>query len=1237
LGKLESVVDVSAVFCHSGRSQQSQKSTVARATRSAMPRLQRYVDGSGFYIRGYVPSGGFCVWQTTPEALKYLASLGLAKPGDFVSLLDLNYLLAQSWIRTGGAGPGGTGGPAQIEDELAASLEAWANSGGVGELTAILHGPHGDQRDRCFSTSFLNWLSRLDTAPALQQLSQLADITLSDFEDLADESLGELDDSLHQLLAKRGHTIVLWQLARIIGQVARQQVGDSRCPAAWEAQDLLKRLFVLLDKWSRIVAENKVRHVQRRRSILSAPTIVWEVDLQQVVAVLPEQRLPESTSDLTWRMGDALCRTPRAHHGAGESCWEEARSEPLAPAPMYNITATARGDQGVASELGRWQFELPEEFAPCVLFGSDGTLVELGSSAPQSPGDFLALAPVTRMDSFLRRTGVTPLDRLPVEPVGWHGWQGWRVALAANAAIAPYVVRAEAEEANWALELQDPGEIVWRDGLPVWMGTWPRLFVQPPEAFEGSVVEVGRDGWGRSRNATYLTIGKHVIIRSDGAQRSFVDLSEFRSLAALCGHLTMRCRPVNCCDGRSLVARFTRLPALRLQYVRSTATPSASMSLRIESQTTLRGLMTGSDTILTSDSDRMVELRPACPVESPVVSAKLPEDSGELRVRVPVRRGTLIDETGTFSGWRPLPISDLDLHVGLTSRLRIELDERPVVASGKLIFRLLGGEELLAGEPIRDERLHVFELELHRWRDSFGIDTSGVVQIRLPSGWLEVARLVGGKTPGVSVPPCDHRLPLLAELEAAILRGDEQAGLRLIDECLARMTDRVREDFEIELLALAVARGVLATPAATSRMQAAAEMLLPFEHRPDLPEARVLRRNLSLRTEATQAEADPWSLDRLERMKAEVSACPGEDLVMAECNYHFARSQPREAPGCWQSCAEYACSYRNQFCHDELSRGPVAEYLRRLLDTLQINLDEDQPYMVPDRAAALRSAFKDAAWLDVIVDELTTLGPPQIGPWYIHLLEAGSRQGSRVRLAMRVVPGTDSSDTKQASVAAHLLALAQGGIEVVRIEPNAPAPQYGLLALGPSGDPRHRGVGFHWGERRTTTFDGETHLRPLWVNRWAKRLAEAYQAHNVWFEQNTSPVAISDLFRTAPGCTVHAVSRGQAVDFRKILASLRGQRIVACQLQDPYLLNRHQLDCLTEFLRAIDWPTSAEPVMFRLVTQQAERDSRVVDSLTPTQQKQELSARLRRHQGSATIARHSTTQAQHTAHAIRTL
>lgn len=186
-----------------------------------------------------------------------------------------------------------------------------------------------------------------------------------------------------------------------------------------------------------------------------------------------------------------------------------------------------------------------------------------------------------------------------------------------------------------------------------------------------------------------------------------------------------------------------------------------------------------------------------------------------------------------------------------------------------------------------------------------------------------------------------------------------------------------------------------------------------------------------------------------------------------------------------------------------------------------------------------------------------------------------------------------------------------GGAEAQR-----PPPPFGLLALDRPDSPGARAVAFHWGGRRTTAFDATTHRQEVWHSRSAARLAVVSTDLDAWFAAHAEPLPLDALFASRPGCRVHPFRRGAQVNFAGMLAGLQGKRVTGLILQDPYLLQMHQMEALGRFLAAVPWADSG--VSVKLVSQLADGDPQKRDQLPPPRQRAELEARGRK-VGGATV------------------
>jgi hypothetical protein len=311
---------------------------------------------------------------------------------------------------------------------------------------------------------------------------------------------------------------------------------------------------------------------------------------------------------------------------------------------------------------------------------------------------------------------------------------------------------------------------------------------------------------------------------------------------------------------------------------------------------------------------------------------------------------------------------------------------------------------------------------------------------------------------------------------------------------------------------------------------------------------------------------------------------------------------------CGEGAACYAClrSYRNQFCHDLLSRGPVADYLARLIESLTSNAADDRPYELPHQAGVIRAALRDANRVDVVATRLTDTGPPEGAPWYVQFLELASREGIRLRIAL-----AEATEAVTSTEMVPFLALSQAGAELYCLRAGSPVPPYSLLAVAEDAPARRRSVGIRWGDDgNPVSLDGETLRRPMWLNRNPDRLRRATIETDEFFTKHAEPLVLRDVITSDSGCVVHAVGKAEPISFPRILASLAGTKVKQATLQDPYLLTEHQMKCLADFLAAVPWKVEPGKVPFRLLTHLADGDPRSPGKFSVARQKKEIGDRL---------------------------
>jgi hypothetical protein len=836
-----------------------------------MPRLHRRQDG-GFYLVTTFPGHGYATYQITPDGITFLERFALLSEGAYLSRNLLDHMRDRKFLHTAGTGLTGL-----------LPLAPWIDTGRFADLDQALREENCERGDLhvCFSGGFLHWLRALD---GNLSLADLGTISWPDFHDLAGPHLDRLQSELHRRLIDAFGVAVLWRLARVVGRVAPFAEAEGPCPPEWRTHYcLLAYLFDRLRSKNAVeprASEPRQMSPRGLRGTCPEPFVWWDVDGQRVVAVFPGCPL-EPGSEVTWTVSGTEAPLLHPWLDLESQRIPECFTKPLDPACDFRISVRlTRQGRAPVEEARVWR--LPPDRRPFVLFTPEGRLADADrDEGTLPPGEgYLVLVPVegtANRDEGTLPPGVRVLDEVTYPPIGWDAWRGFRVALSADAEVEPYILAADFTEATWRLEETPAHPVVLDSVLPVWLDGWPRVHVDPPEAFEGAVIRVqARPGVWCS-----LRVGEDITVRSD-EHGTHIDLSA--AMGDPVGNFVLSVRLPLVPLAVLPPLRFIRLKGIELSYLPDPNLPEHATALR------LRGpgqVLHGADTMVARDRDSQLS-RSDTPAASPGAAIFLPEQHVELHARLPVTRVCYQPGTNSGrSGWQVPPVRLRLADLGVDDRLAVELHLEPELQDGQLLCRLVGGVEVRAG---RRRRGMAYEIPLVRWRDAFGGRGRGLVQLRLPGRWLDLAELEGDPVPSPPPPP---ELPHeLVELVEAALDGDYKNLRDRCHTCLA--SAQAGADVKQEQLRVAAARGLLFL----RHNDEAEEALYPLRERTDLYEVPLLAATARLRRGLTQEALEA----EREAVRRQGTEGPLRWRLLSEYEYRYALF-PGLAGATWETCA----------------------------------------------------------------------------------------------------------------------------------------------------------------------------------------------------------------------------------------------------------------------------------------------------------------------------------------------
>lgn len=296
------------------------------------------------------------------------------------------------------------------------------------------------------------------------------------------------------------------------------------------------------------------------------------------------------------------------------------------------------------------------------------------------------------------------------------------------------------------------------------------------------------------------------------------------------------------------------------------------------------------------------------------------------------------------------------------------------------------------------------------------------------------------------------------------------------------------------------------------------------------------------------------------------------DLATCECD--------RNATGCYSCLADYG----NQYAHEQLRRGPVLDYLDRLLDQLERGKPDPFRLSPPTAVREMKAElFQTTAPITLVTPSISTaVLPGDDSDWYDILKRHARRPGQQIRVIL-TNPPTQTNTVEAASQIARLDELQQVGVKIETASDSSAS----LLVLEGESP-----VLWQW--------SGDAPLGDKTAARRSRlgRFAEAMQRFKVPTTARAwqRPRALSTTFRHTK------FTPRTDVDFSKheFFAPLRDLRVVKLLMLDPFVATRpSKLKELDLFLNV--WKVFGKASL-KIIAGQTKGERG--DFLTPTLQKQ---------------------------------
>jgi hypothetical protein len=743
-----------------------------------MPRLKKYMDRPGYYVRGSLADHGCCTWQIAEAGLHHLRQRGVSPTDHDITPAVLRELKDRGWIWTRGSGTTGDATPDRRKwDALAKSICAWSATDGTPEklLKVLTNG--GDHRGALFDRTFLTSLA---TIPGLSEIAP------ADFDEAAEDAFDFNDHSLHALvqhLSPGWRTF--WRLGRIVGCVTQYE----QCPPAWRGTLLWGWLW---EQWGSLDRKSIRTAVAPR---LAAPEIWWDVEGQQVVARTPRMRRPHPVHEARWRWGSGEPQSLRIIPDR-EAATVEPGEEVLTPGGDWGGMMLIRGE---STEVLEFEFDTLGA-SDLLLFHAHGLLAN--RSRPLAAGDYLILQ---RGPATPKGRGLTILQEIATLPAGWPAvWHGWSVRLRAGAVLGDWAVSSSAPiECHFAKEADGRP---WHSTCPVYTDGWPALAFAAATA--ALVVEI-----------VVTDMRERIVQRSIQplqlqGDETTVTLPVADTVFGTCRiQITDLERP----DATPRRLGLLRIPSFPTEVIPDPQDPQGAAGVRVGTD-----VVPAADTLsIETEAGAVLVARDS--VRDPSIGFGDRDEAWAVRLRVGVARARF---PATDNSWRPLPIGPIDASaIKLDDTLEIEFISPPPTEGKGLVCSRVGGEAMVCG-AVADPRFpRRFRIALHEWRDRLGDGEGNQVLVRAASGWMPVTVWHDAKQPDAPRPQPmvgPHWFAERDAIEQRLMEARYGEAADLLTDAVSNLNrlPKIRQ----EVLAVALSRLYFALPQGVARPDSATRL-----------------------------------------------------------------------------------------------------------------------------------------------------------------------------------------------------------------------------------------------------------------------------------------------------------------------------------------------------------------------------------------------------------------------------
>lgn len=261
-----------------------------------------------------------------------------------------------------------------------------------------------------------------------------------------------------------------------------------------------------------------------------------------------------------------------------------------------------------------------------------------------------------------------------------------------------------------------------------------------------------------------------------------------------------------------------------------------------------------------------------------------------------------------------------------------------------------------------------------------------------------------------------------------------------------------------------------------------------------------------------------------------------------------------------QSCNSCLRTYRNQFAHDLLKRGIVADFLTKLIKSIYANEENDSFYHLgkTDAGRYLENLIVNSNSFKLVLDKLPNANKESNTRNWYDIIQDSAKRNSKISIFIKENLDFDNKEEQKSKLISLLWLLQKYDIDLYKLNENYSS-EINLLI--------EKGEDFYatkWNEK----LDVINHPRDVEIDFKILNNIDYDKYNNIFdkLEKESKKITSRDINQILEKNKIVKIKAGSTISWREYFEDKITKDTTKIEIHDNYLRKKHQFDSLNNFL-----------------------------------------------------------------------